>query len=74
MSVSLALIGMPIGWEWMIILVVFMAVFGAGKLPEVAKQLGKGVKSFKKEMRGDALDVTESTEDITSSVESEDAI
>lgn len=71
MSGMLALIGMPIGWEWVIILVVFMAVFGAGKLPEVAKQLGKGVKSFKKEMRGDALDVTESTEELPSATDGE---
>lgn len=39
---------MDLGWqELVIILVVVMIVFGAGKLPEVAKSLGQGVKEFK---------------------------
>lgn len=74
MSVSLALIGMPHGWEWIVILIVFGAVFGLGKLPEVGKQIGKGIKSFKKEMRGAELDVTDTTEELESSEhEPEDA-
>ncbi|HEU0116238.1 MAG TPA: twin-arginine translocase TatA/TatE family subunit [Thermomicrobiales bacterium] len=41
---------MDLGWqELLIILVVVMIVFGAGKLPEVAKSLGQGVKAFKQE-------------------------
>ena len=72
MSVSLALIGMPIGWEWIVILIVFVMLFGVGKLPEVGKQIGKGIKSFKKEMRGAELDVTETTEELESP-EHEDA-
>ena len=39
---------MDLGWqELVIILVVVMIVFGAGKLPDVAKSLGQGVKEFK---------------------------
>jgi len=72
MSVPVALIGMPIGWEWIVILVVFVMLFGVGKLPEVGKHLGKGIKAFKKEMRGEELDVTESTEELESPA-SEDA-
>jgi sec-independent protein translocase protein TatA len=33
--------------ELIIILVLVMIVFGAGKLPQVAKSLGKGVREFK---------------------------
>ena len=33
--------------ELIIILVLVMIVFGAGKLPQVAKSLGKGVRDFK---------------------------
>jgi sec-independent protein translocase protein TatA len=41
---------MDLGWqELLIILVVVMIVFGAGKLPEVARSLGQGVKAFKQE-------------------------
>ena len=39
-----------LGWqELVIVLVIIMIIFGAGKLPEVASSLGKGVKEFKKE-------------------------
>jgi sec-independent protein translocase protein TatA len=33
--------------EMVIILVLVLIVFGAGKLPQVAKSLGKGVREFK---------------------------
>jgi len=39
-----------LGWqELVIVLVIIMIIFGAGKLPEVAKSLGQGVKDFKQE-------------------------
>ena len=34
-------------WEIALILVIVLIVFGAGKLPKVMNDLGKGVKSFK---------------------------
>ena len=34
-------------WEYIIILVVVMIFFGAGKLPTVLGQMGRGVKAFK---------------------------
>ena len=41
------------GWqELVIVLVIIMIIFGAGKLPEVAKSLGQGVKEFKQESAG----------------------
>ncbi|MBF0445404.1 MAG: twin-arginine translocase TatA/TatE family subunit [Magnetococcales bacterium] len=36
--------------ELIIILVIVLVVFGAGKLPKVMKDMGKGVKSFKDAM------------------------
>jgi sec-independent protein translocase protein TatA len=38
-------LGMP---ELVIILVIALLVFGAGKLPEVGGAIGKGIKGFKK--------------------------
>lgn len=38
-------IGMP---ELIIILVIILIIFGAGKLPEIGAGLGKGIRSFKK--------------------------
>jgi len=34
--------------ELIIVLVIILVVFGAGKLPEIASGLGKGLKDFKK--------------------------
>ena len=38
-------LGMP---ELIIILVIIVIIFGAGKLPEIGSGLGKGIKNFKK--------------------------
>ncbi|MBF0185525.1 MAG: twin-arginine translocase TatA/TatE family subunit [Magnetococcales bacterium] len=35
------------GWHWIIVLLIVLVVFGAGKLPNVMRDLGRGVKSFK---------------------------
>lgn len=35
------------GWEWIIILLVVLLLFGGKKIPELMKGLGKGVRSFK---------------------------
>ncbi|MBZ4686560.1 MAG: sec-independent protein translocase protein TatA [Clostridia bacterium] len=35
-------------WELGVILIIALLIFGPGKLPEVAKFLGKGVRDFKK--------------------------
>ncbi len=40
-------------WEMVIILVIILVVFGVGKLPEIGSGLGKGIKNFKKGIRGD---------------------
>lgn len=37
--------------ELILILVICLLVFGASKLPEIARNLGKGIKEFKKEMK-----------------------
>ena len=38
-------IGLP---ELLIILVIILIIFGAGKLPEIGGALGRGIKNFKK--------------------------
>ena len=38
----------PGPWELIIILAVVMIIFGPGKLPGIGKDLGKGLRSFKK--------------------------
>ena len=39
------------GWEIVLILAVVLILFGAKKLPELAKGLGTGIKEFKKATR-----------------------
>jgi sec-independent protein translocase protein TatA len=52
--------------HWLIVLAIIVLLFGAKKIPELAKGMGKGIKSFKKEMEDDtALEKIEKTEDAT---------
>ena len=44
-------ISVPGGWEWMIIGVIALLLFGK-RLPEVARSLGKGMVEFKRGLRG----------------------
>lgn len=42
-----AFLGNLRGWEWIIILVVILLLFGGKKIPELMRSMGKGIKSFK---------------------------
>lgn len=35
-------------WEWIIILVIVLIIFGAGKLPQIGDGVGKAIRNFKK--------------------------
>jgi sec-independent protein translocase protein TatA len=35
------------GWEWIIILVIVIIIFGVGKLPQVGGALGKSIREFR---------------------------
>jgi sec-independent protein translocase protein TatA len=50
MNVMLAMFGFG-GWEVVLILAVVLLLFGAKKLPDLAKGLGTGIKEFKKATR-----------------------
>ncbi len=57
-------LGMP---ELIVILVIIVIIFGAGKLPEIGSGIGKGIKNFKdatkKEEKPKKLDGEESDPD-----------
>ncbi len=43
----------PLGiWELLIILVLVLLIFGARRLPEMAKGIGQSVREFRKGIRG----------------------
>jgi sec-independent protein translocase protein TatA len=44
---------MPGIWEWIVIVGVLMLLFGAKRIPELARSLGSGVTEFKKGLRGE---------------------
>jgi sec-independent protein translocase protein TatA len=44
---TLTLFAMPGGWEMMIIILVVLLLFGAKRIPELAKGLGRGIREFK---------------------------
>ncbi|GEB13904.1 twin-arginine translocase TatA/TatE family subunit [Pimelobacter simplex] len=46
------LIGMPQGAEWLIILAIVVLVFGAAKLPDLARGTGQALRIFKAETKG----------------------
>lgn len=54
------------GWEWIIIALVILLLFGGKKIPELMRGLGKGVKSFKQGMKEVEDEVKEIKKDIDS--------
>ena len=43
---------MPGGWEWLIIIGVLLLLFGAKRLPDMARSVGQSARVFKGEMKG----------------------
>ncbi len=59
-------------WEMIILLVIVLLVFGAGKLPAIGEALGKSIKNFKRAAAGkDEIDVTPKKTEIPSQSESD---
>ncbi len=50
--------GLGVG-ELILILVIVLIIFGAGKLPEIGEGLGRGIKNFRKAVKSpDEIDIT----------------
>ena len=47
-----SMIGMPQGAEWLVILAIVILVFGAAKLPDLARGTGQALRIFKSETKG----------------------
>lgn len=54
------------GWEWIIIALVVLLLFGGKKIPELMRGLGKGVKSFKEGMKDVESEVKDIKKDLDS--------
>jgi sec-independent protein translocase protein TatA len=51
------------GWEWIIVVLAVLLLFGAKKIPELARGLGTGIKEFKKATREVTDEIQNATED-----------
>jgi len=49
--------------ELLIILVIILIIFGAGKLPELGDGIGRGIKNFRKAVKPEEIDVTPKPEE-----------
>lgn len=68
---------MPFGkvgvWELLIVLLIVVAVFGAGKIASLGGALGKGVSDFRKAMSGDDKEEPDAEADSKKNAASTDA-
>lgn len=44
---------MPGGWEWIVILIIVLILFGPSQLPKLAKMIGESVRALKKASSGE---------------------
>ena len=51
------------GWEWIILILAVLLLFGSKKIPELARGLGQGIKEFKKATREVTDEIQNTTTD-----------
>ena len=62
----MAILGLPGGMEWVIILVVVLLLFGPSRLPQLGKSIGKTMKAIRDGVDGKGDDGDDDLEDETS--------
>ncbi len=40
-------------WEWLIILLIVLLLFGVGRISQVFEELGKGIRAFREGLQGE---------------------
>jgi sec-independent protein translocase protein TatA len=50
------------GWEWVIILVVVLLVFGVGRVSKLGSELGKGISAFREGLKSGQEEQSEKEE------------
>ena len=49
-------------WHWVVVLLIVLLLFGAKRIPELAKGLGSGIKNFKNAVKEDETEAVKTTE------------
>ena len=61
------------GWEVLLIFLVVLLLFGAKRLPELAKGLGKGIREFKGAVEGIEKELDDAVDSVDKSQENDHA-
>jgi sec-independent protein translocase protein TatA len=61
-------ISMPQGLDWIWILLIVLVIFGGKKLPDLARNLGKGMSEFKKGLNDVQSDVQNTKDEIVNEI------
>ena len=67
-NINIIYAGMPGGWEIALIALVILLIFGAKRLPGLARGLGQGIREFKGAVDG----VKDELNDVQDSIETKD--
>ncbi|MGE4397956.1 MAG: twin-arginine translocase TatA/TatE family subunit [Campylobacterales bacterium] len=49
-------------WHWVVVLLIVLLLFGAKRIPELAKGLGSGIKNFKNAVKEDENEAVKTAE------------
>ena len=50
------------GWEWVIILVIVLLVFGVGRITKIGSELGQGIRAFREGLKDESEKSEETAE------------
>lgn len=53
---------LPGGWEWIIVLVIVLLLFGPGRIGKIAGELGRGIRAFREGLGKDKIDEEQPTD------------
>ncbi|WP_142850653.1 twin-arginine translocase TatA/TatE family subunit [Telmatospirillum sp. J64-1] len=59
-------------WHWLVVLVIVLLLFGAGKIPKLAGDMAKGIKAFKSGLKDE--DESQSRSGETKAIEGEKVV
>ena len=71
-SVTFIYAGVPGGLEWVIIALVVLLLFGAKRIPDLARGLGQGIREFKGAVDDAKQELDDAAETISSDSDNKD--